>query len=115
MFTALSGWFIARLKYSTRMGQPFYSTTLRVYEDANSHGQQRVLAPAQSQDTDAPQCQVYFGKGIGDFQKSDDYAFVNCNQNATGNLIMTEAQMKTSVAKLEKATAQEDKTTQASK
>jgi len=104
----LTSWFLARLKYSTKMGQPFYSTSLRNYEDANAQGQTRVLAPKVQQSDDAPQCQIYFGKGIADFQKAEPFAYVNTDEDYTGNLIMTDKQMKATIAKIAKANAKAD-------
>lgn len=102
----LTHWFLARLKYSSKMEQPFYSTSLRNYEDANADGQTRVLAPKVQQSDDAPQCQIYFGQGIASFQSAEPFAYVNTDEAYTGNLIMTSKQMKATIAKIQKANAE---------
>lgn len=103
----LTHWFIARLKYSIKMEQPFYSTSLRNYEDANADGQTRVLAPKVQQSDAAPQCQIYFGQGMASFQSAEPFAYVNTDEAYTGNLIMSSKQMKATIAKIQEAKAEQ--------
>tara|TARA_Y100001938_G_scaffold150561_1_gene242081 strand:+ start:8100 stop:8432 length:333 start_codon:yes stop_codon:yes gene_type:complete len=92
-------WFLAALKWSEKMGQPFYSTSLRTYEAPNKSGQQRVMQPAKQQVDGAPQCQVYFGSGVEDHQRADKFAYIYTGPETKDNYIMSEDEYKASATR----------------
>ena len=82
--------YIARLKFSEWYQRPFYSTTLTITFEDESHNERLVTDnPQHQQSDDTPNTRLYFGDGQEDYENADEYAYIIADPNHKASRILS--------------------------